>query len=152
MYLRKPPSVRGSRVCHVEICGGGWRQRRVPSSSDRRDGKQLHRAMEFKGKLLHVRRCTHRRPSTKKTKTKRRSITCEKPYVPHAMHPRQGLGYVKHKIMPYMQQQLHSRNGQLMPEVVELITQNFQELDILEGLPQMQLLRTVFDISFYCGD
>ncbi|KAG3016509.1 hypothetical protein JG687_00003451 [Phytophthora cactorum] len=69
-------------------------------------------ALEFKGKLLRVKKCDVVQPSTdKQQKKSKRCASGEKPYVPHYPHPRQVLDYATHEIMPYMEQQLHGKNA-----------------------------------------
>uniref|UniRef100_K3WCI4 inositol-pentakisphosphate 2-kinase n=1 Tax=Globisporangium ultimum (strain ATCC 200006 / CBS 805.95 / DAOM BR144) TaxID=431595 RepID=K3WCI4_GLOUD len=63
--------------------------------------------MEFKGKLLRVKKCdiddkTHATVAAKKKKKVARKPTSEKPYVPHYPHPRQVLQYATDEIMPYL--------------------------------------------------
>ncbi|POM78728.1 Hypothetical protein PHPALM_3709 [Phytophthora palmivora] len=69
-------------------------------------------ALEFKGKLLRVKKCDIVPSNSDKVKKpKRRAAAGEKPYVPHYPHPRQVLDYATHEIMPYLEQQLHGKNG-----------------------------------------
>jgi hypothetical protein len=66
-------------------------------------------ALEFKGKLLRVKKCDIVQPVAIEKKKKRRAAG-EKPYVPHYPQPAQVLDYAAHEIMPFLEQQLHGNN------------------------------------------
>ncbi|TDH71283.1 uncharacterized protein CCR75_004661 [Bremia lactucae] len=119
MFLLKPPSSSPSvpdlshrRLC-VDLVASEWKYvaegganvlfRHRPAA----DATTSAVALEFKGKLLRVKKCDVAIDSSRHECARDGA----KPYVPHYPHPRQVLEYATHEIMPYMQQQLHRRDG-----------------------------------------
>ncbi|CAI5740106.1 unnamed protein product [Peronospora destructor] len=71
-------------------------------------------AIEFKGKLLRVKKCDVVDPIISHTnKQKKKYRADEKPYVPHYPHPRKVLDYATHEIMPFLKQQLHGSDDHM---------------------------------------
>ncbi|ETO61546.1 hypothetical protein F444_20452 [Phytophthora nicotianae P1976] len=122
MFLLKPPSsspvapdTSRHRLCaglvasewkYVAEGGANVLFRHRPAA----DAASSSIALEFKGKLLRVKKCDVVQPTTdKQQKKSKRRASGEKPYVPHYPHPRQVLDYATHEIMPYLEQQLHGK-------------------------------------------
>ncbi|RLN95178.1 hypothetical protein BBJ28_00005746 [Nothophytophthora sp. Chile5] len=123
MFLLKPPSssppqasacprpcvgLQASEWNYVAEGGANVLFRHRPLPSDASSAM----ALEFKGKLLRVKKCDiiSAIQPVEKSKKKRKS-TGERPYIPHYPHPRQVLEYATHEIMPFLEQQLHGKNG-----------------------------------------
>ncbi|KAL4156914.1 hypothetical protein PRNP1_005940 [Phytophthora ramorum] len=132
MFLLKPPSSSPAaapdasrrRLC-VGLVASEWkyvaegganvlfRHRPAP------DAASSAVALEFKGKLLRVKKCDVVQAADK-VKKKRRPT-----YVPHYPHPKQVLDYATHEIMPFLEQQLHGshvgRRENTYLQVAELV-------------------------------
>lgn len=73
-------------------------------------------AMDFKGKLLRVKKCDIDDKATASAKHKKKpkkaaAALNEKPYVPNYPHPRDVLQYATNEIMPYLVQQVASADA-----------------------------------------
>lgn len=104
VLFRHHPQVQPGAASNSTSNGTSSNSDIIHSSDDAVD-------MNFKGKLLRVKKCdiedkTQATASTKKKKKKKlKGSGKEKPYVPHYPHPRQVLQYATDEIMPYLVQQ-----------------------------------------------